>query len=176
LGDIVIMSRTTKIQLVMDIVNDALYDKTKPWNAAFERVEYVTDQPRFRVLLCFVLLTSVLLVYGTSARVVSNLIGLVYPAMTTISLTISPPLWRKYERISEELKARNEKFTYWMTFTAILIAETLFRPVLRIVPFYQMCRTWFFIWCFAPIRENGSAYIYATVIRPSFDRYVIFMD
>lgn len=163
------MASATKIQLAMDIIDGALYDKSKPWDAAFGRAEALTGLPRFKVLLCVILLTSVLLVYGASAEVMSNAIGLIYPAVATISLTVSPPMWRKYDKVSAATEAMNEKFTYWMTFTAILILESLCRPVLRLLPLYQMCRTWFFIWCFAPIRDNGSAYIYDTIIRLRFE-------
>ncbi|XP_008189637.1 receptor expression-enhancing protein 5-like [Acyrthosiphon pisum] len=166
------MASATKIQLVMDIIDGALYDKSNPWNGAFGRVEVLTGLSRLKVLMCVILLTSVLIVYGTSAEVVSNAIGLVYPAVATISLTVSPPMSRKYERVSAATEALNEKFTYWMTFTAILILESLCRPVLRLLPLYQMCRTWFFIWCFAPIRDNGSAYIYDAIIRPQFEHSV----
>ncbi|KAL5242850.1 hypothetical protein ACI65C_010260 [Semiaphis heraclei] len=163
------MASATKIQLVMDIIDSALYDRSKPWDAAFGRVEAVTGLRRFKILLCIVLLTSVLLVHGASAELASNAIALIYPAMATISLTVSPSVWRKYNRVSAAAEAQNEKFTYWMTFSAILIAESIFQPVLRLLPLYQMCRTWFFIWCFAPIKENGSAYIYDVIIRPHFD-------
>jgi len=170
------MASATKIQLVMDIIDGALYDSSKPWDSAFGRVEALTGVPRFKVLLSIVLVTSVLLVYGASAEVVSNAIGLIYPAMMTIYLTISPPIWRKYDRVSAATEAQNEKFTYWMTFTAILIMESFCRPVLRLLPLYQMCRTWFFIWCFAPIRDNGSAYIYDEIIRSRFEPSVDDLD
>ncbi|XP_022169100.1 receptor expression-enhancing protein 5-like [Myzus persicae] len=170
------MASATKIQLVMDIIDGALYDRSKPWDAAFGRAEALTGMSRFKVLLSIVLVTSVLLVYGASAEVASNAIALIYPAAMTISLTTSPPIWRKYDRVSAATEAQNEKFTYWMTFTAILIVESLFRPLLQLLPLYQMCRTWFFIWCFAPIRDNGSAYIYDAIIRPRFELSVDDLD
>ncbi|XP_015365277.1 PREDICTED: receptor expression-enhancing protein 5-like [Diuraphis noxia] len=163
------MASATKIQLVMDIIDSALYDKSKPWDSSFGRLESATGLPRFKLLLCIVLVTSVLLVHGVTAELASNAIALIYPAVATISLTFSPPIWRKYNRDSAAYEAQNEKFTYWMTFTVILIAESIFWPILRLLPLYQMCRTWFFIWCFAPIKENGSAYIYNEIIRPHFE-------
>ncbi|XP_025199357.1 receptor expression-enhancing protein 5-like [Melanaphis sacchari] len=163
------MAKTIKMETVMDAINDALYDRSKPWDAAFGKAEALTGWSRFKVLMCILLVNSVLLVYGANAKVTSNIIGLVYPALTTLSLTVSSSLvWRKYDRVSTADQARNEKFTYWMTFTAVLIAESLCRPVVRLIPLYRTCRTWFLVWCFAPIRHNGSGYIFDMVVRPCF--------
>ncbi|KAF0769088.1 receptor expression-enhancing protein 5-like [Aphis craccivora] len=167
------MTNASKIELVRNIIDEALHDRSKPWDAAFRRAEALTGLPRFKVLLCVVLVTSVLFVYGASAELMSNAIGLVYPAVATVSLIVSPPVWRKYDAVTAAAEARNEKYAYWMTFAAMLIAESLCRPVLRFVPLYQMCRTWFLIWCFAPIRHNGSAYVYDAVIRPCFEHGVV---
>lgn len=167
------MTNATKIELVRNIIDEALNDRSKPWDPAFRRAEALTGLPRFRVLLCAVLVTSALFVYGASAELMSNAIGLVYPAATTVSLMVSPPVWRKYDLVTAAAEARNEKYAYWMTFAAVLIAESLCGPVLRFVPLYQMCRTWFLIWCFAPIRHNGSAYVQDAVIRPCFQHSVV---
>lgn len=167
------MARLTRVELVRGVIDDALNDRSKPWHAAFVRAEALTGLPRFRVLLCVVLVASVLFMFEPTAELMSNVFALVLPAVATVSATVSPlpppPVWRKYDRVTAADEARNEKFAYWMTFTAALIVESLCRPVLRFVPLYQMCRTWFFVWCFVPIRENGSAYVLDAVVRPFFE-------
>ncbi|XP_026811279.1 receptor expression-enhancing protein 5-like [Rhopalosiphum maidis] len=163
------MARLTKVELVRGVIGDALNDRSKPWHAAFVWAEALTGLPRFRVLLCVVLVASVLFMFEPTAELMSNVFALVLPAVATVSATVSPPVWRKYDRVSAADEARNERFAYWMTFAAVLIVESLCRPVLRFVPLYQMCRTWFFVWCSVPIRDNGSAYVLDAVVRPLFE-------
>jgi len=66
-----------------------LHDTSKPWTDLFGRVETRTGVPRLKLLIGFLLATSViLLVFGTNAMALSNAIGLIYPAKATM---ISPP-------------------------------------------------------------------------------------
>jgi len=67
----------------------------------------------------------------------------------------------------------NSRIGWRSSFTMVLIVESICWPVLRLVPLYQNIyrsdRTCFFIWCFSLIQDNGSAYIFDTVIRPCFE-------
>eukprot|EP00102_Acyrthosiphon_pisum_P012024 XP_008181010.1 PREDICTED: uncharacterized protein LOC103308770 [Acyrthosiphon pisum] len=125
------MVRANKVKLVMEIMENILHDTSKPWTNFFGRVETRTGVPRLKLLIGILLVTSViLLVFGTNAMALSNAIGLIYPAKATVSLMISPPKRQNYAPAAAAAEAQNKKFTYWLTFCAVLIVEQFARPAL----------------------------------------------
>ncbi|CAI6351645.1 unnamed protein product [Macrosiphum euphorbiae] len=165
------MVRANQVKLVMEIIDNMLHDTSKPWTDLFGRVETRTGVPRLKLLIGFLLTTSViLLVFGTNyALVLSNAIGLIYPAKATVSLMIWPPKWQNYTPAAAAAEAQNKKFTYWLTFCAVLIVEQFCGFVLFLFPWYLLLRTFFLIWCSTPIRHNGVAFINAKVIYKIFE-------
>ncbi|XP_029344176.1 receptor expression-enhancing protein 5-like [Acyrthosiphon pisum] len=165
------MVRANKVKLVMEIMENILHDTSKPWTNFFGRVETRTGVPRLKLLIGILLVTSViLLVFGTNAMALSNAIGLIYPAKATVSLMISPPKRQNYAPAAAAAETQNKKFTYWLTFCAVLIVEQYCGFVLFLFPWYLLLRTLFLIWCSTPIRNSGAAFINAKVI------YRIFKD
>lgn len=164
------MEKAKQVKLVTEIIDNMLYDTSKPWTGFFERLETRTGVVRLRLLMGLLFATStILVVFGANAMVLSNAIGLIYPAQATVSLMIWPPKWQSYNPAAAAVEAQNKKFTYWLTFCGVLIAEQVFGFVLFLFPSYLLFRTFFFIWCFTPIRDNGAAYIYAKVVDNIFE-------
>jgi len=164
------MIKTKKVKLVTEIIDNMLHDTSRPWTEFFGRLETRTGVARLRLLMGFLLATStILFVFGADAMVLSNAIGLIYPAQATLSLMISPPKWQSYAPAAAAAEAQNKKFTYWLTFCGVLIVEQVFGFVLFLFPWYVLLRTLFLICCFTPIRDNGAAFIYAKIIHKIFE-------
>ncbi|KAL4130753.1 hypothetical protein QTP88_008145 [Uroleucon formosanum] len=164
------MVKANRVKLVMEIIDNILHDTSKPWTDLFGRAETRTGVPRLKLLIGLLLATMViLLVFETGAMMLSNTIGLIYPAIATVSLMISPPKWQNYAPAAAAAEAQNKKFTYWLTFCAVLIIEQYCGFVLYLFPWYILLRTFFLVWCFTPIRNNGAAFINANVIYKIFE-------
>jgi len=133
-------------------------------------METRTGVPRLKILIGLLLAISVILfVFGATAMVLSNAIGLIYPAQATVSLVFSPPRWKNYASAAAAAEAKNKKFTYWLMFSALLIVEQVCGFVLFLFPWYMPFRTVFLMWCSAPIRNNGAGYIFKNVIYKNFE-------
>ncbi|KAE9542572.1 hypothetical protein AGLY_002483 [Aphis glycines] len=159
-----------QVKTVMNIIDKMLHDTSKPWTNFFGRMEIRTGVPRLKVLIGLLLATSVILfVFGATAMVLSNAIGLIYPAQATVSLVFSPPRWKNYASAAAAAEAKNKKFTYWLMFSALLIVEQVFGFVLFLFPWYMPFRTVFLMWCSAPIRNNGAGYIFKNVIYKNLE-------
>ncbi|VVC34765.1 TB2/DP1/HVA22-related protein [Cinara cedri] len=155
-----------KIQMVMEVIDAILRDPSKPWDKLFNWVETRTGVNRFRQLLIMVTGLSFLLLFncGRVAMVISNAIGFMYPAYTTIALMETP------RNPESTVETTNKWLAYWPAFTSILIVEQHFGFILRFVPFYLLSRTLFLVWCIAPIKNNGVAILYAK-LTPYLDLY-----
>ncbi|CAH1737957.1 unnamed protein product [Aphis gossypii] len=159
-----------RVKTVMNIIDKMLHDTSKPWTNFFGRMETRTGVPRLKVLIGLLLATSVILfVFGDTAMVLSNAIGLIYPAQATFSLVFSPPRWKSYASAAAAAEAKNKKFTYWLIFSALLIVEQVCGFVLFLFPWYIPFRTVFLMWCSAPIRNNGAGYIFKNVIYKNLE-------
>lgn len=160
----------SKMNIVINVIENALYDPSKPWTEPLGWVETQTGVNRFRILLVAVLIGSFYLIIGYGATLSSNMIGFVYPAYATLTLMdeMRQPLTTR-AAVKDNKNITNKWFTYWLTFSVILIAEQHFWFILRVMPFYHLIKTVFLIWCFAPLKRNGTVVVYANIIRPLFD-------
>lgn len=160
----------SKMNIVIGVIENALHDPSKPWTEPLGWVEARIGFDRFKILLSAVLIGSFYLIIGYGATLSSNTIGFVYPAYATLTLMDGMRQSMPTRAAVEATKRITIKwFTYWLTFTIILIAEHYFWFVLRLVPFYHLLKTIFLIWCFAPLKKNGANVMYSNIIRPFFD-------
>ncbi|VVC46522.1 TB2/DP1/HVA22-related protein [Cinara cedri] len=159
-----------QVKMVMDVIDATLRDPSKPWDKLFSWVETRTGVNRFRQLLIAVTGLSFLLLFdcGMIATVISNAIGFVYPAYTTIALMETPRKPASYAKSA--VQATHKWLAYWPAFVVILIVEQHFGIILRFVPFYLLFKTLFLVWCIAPINNNGVATLYAE-LTPYLDLY-----
>lgn len=159
-----------KIDMVTEVINGTLRDLSKPWAKPFRWVETWAGVSRYKQLLIVVIGVSflLLLVWGKTAMVISNVIGFVFPAYMTIALMMSS---RKPESHAKSVAmAINKWLAYWPAFAAILIVEQHFGFILRFVPFYLLFKTLFLVWCTTPFKNNGVAILHSKP-SPHLEKY-----
>lgn len=60
--------------------------------------------------------------------------------------------------------------TYWVVFATFSVVEFFSDIIFGWFPFYWLAKILFLVWCFVPIKNNGSMLIYARIVRPFFLR------
>jgi len=97
------------------------------------------------------------LVFSTLAPLVVNLIAFIYPAYKSI------------KALESNDKDDDSKWlTYWVVYGFFSVMEFFADIILSWFPFYFIAKTTLFVWCMAPIKSNGSQFIYSHVILPWF--------
>merc|ERR1712221_30816 len=97
------------------------------------------------------------LVFSTLAPLVVNLIAFIYPAYKSI------------KALESNDKDDDSKWlTYWVVYGFFSCMEFFVDLILSWFPFYFIAKTCLFVWCMAPIKSNGSQFIYSHVILPWF--------
>lgn len=158
-------------------VDAALHDTTRPWHVLFGWAEARSGVHRLKLLMISAAAVCGYMVTGYGTAILSNVIGFAYPAYVTIGMTLQNP---HHAAAAEEqavigtqstaavVPVSSRWLTYWLIFSSILLVEQVCGQVLRMLPFYFLVKSVFLVWCFLPIESNGSAYVYATVIRRYF--------
>lgn len=145
----------SKITLVIEMIDNILHDETMPWDVPFSWAEKKVGISRFRMLLTIICVISMNMIFGIGSNFLSNVVCLMYPAYQTIKIIATQRPLNIFSNIE------NMKWVmYWLVFTAVLIVEQPLEFILALVPLYQLVRTVFFAWCFLPIKNNGSMFIY----------------
>jgi receptor expression-enhancing protein 5/6 len=102
------------------------------------------------------LVVSVLLVcVGYLEKIITNLVGTVYPAFWTI------------KSIESNLDDDKHWLTYWVVFASFSIIDTFSGFLLKLLPFYFFIKISFLIWLFMP-NSKGCYIIYNLVIVKLF--------
>lgn len=90
------------------------------------------------------------------------------------SLSLHPHQQLTTNRIKAIESSRKEDdtqwLTYWVVFAAFSVVEFFSDIIFGWFPFYWLAKIVFLVWCFVPIKNNGSMVIYARIVRPFFLR------
>lgn len=158
---------------ILDTIDNALHDKTKPWNPLFHWAEERIGCNRLKLFFGTLCALTMYLASGRGTMLLGDLIGFVYPAYATVSLTaIRGTTGNVVQQPSGHSVNDTIKWlTYWLMFAAVLIVEQPFNALLRLVPFYCLIKTVFFAYCSLSIETNGSALVYAVIVRRYFAKY-----
>lgn len=62
------------------------------------------------------------------------------------------------------------RLTYWVVFATFSVVEFFSDIIFGWFPFYWLAKIVFLVWCFVPIKNNGSMVIYTRIVRPFFLR------
>ncbi|XP_025418884.1 receptor expression-enhancing protein 5-like [Sipha flava] len=155
---------TSKINLVIDVIDNALNDDTMLWYPLFSWAEKKTGVSRFRLLLVILCVISLNILFKVGLIFISNTVSFVYPAYQTIKILETQwPLWT-FSNIQSI-----QWLMYWMIYSVIMILEQSLKFILVLVPFYQLIKAVFLVWCFLPIKNNGSIFIYSVYLIRSHD-------
>ena len=71
------------------------------------------------------------------------------------------------------LESRNKDddtkwLTYWVVFANFSVIEFWSDAIFSWFPFYWLAKIVFLVWCFAPVQNNGSVFVYNRIIRRFF--------
>ena len=102
------------------------------------------------------LLTSIIFVsIGFLDRIITNIVGTVYPAYWTM------------KSIESKSPDAREWLTYWVVFACFTLIDTLSGFLLKFIPFYFFFKIIFLIWLFMPDSRNCTI-VYNLVIVKLF--------
>jgi receptor expression-enhancing protein 5/6 len=65
--------------------------------------------------------------------------------------------------------------TYWIVYSFLHISDSILELLFSSLPFYNVTKMCFLIWCFAP-QSKGATIIYKRIIEPLFKRYQQHID
>ncbi|KAG5678979.1 hypothetical protein PVAND_008593 [Polypedilum vanderplanki] len=134
-----------------------LNDESKPWTKYLRLLEEKSNVPRSYIFLGIVGFVALYLAFGFAAELICNFIGIMYPAYVSM------------KAVETQDKSDDTKWlTYWVIFGTLTTIEFFSIYITKIIPFYWLLKCIFFIWCMAPIQNNGSIVMYNRVIRPYF--------
>jgi len=122
-----------------------------------EKVEKATGVRRLYIALGLAAFWALYMILGHGAELICNTIGFGYPAYSSI-------IALETSRKEDDTKW----LTYWVTFATFSLVEFFSEIILDFLPFYWLAKCIFLIWCFAPIPNNGSQFLYSRIIRPVF--------
>jgi len=138
---------------VFYLINENVYVPLKLTVLLIDQVNY----EYFAVGL--VVIVGLCIFFGVAAELITNLIGLIYPLISTLAAL--------------EVKVSEQKkwLVYWTIFVSLVLFEEYFFVVVNWVPFYFPAKTVFLVYMMAPA-FNGALVVYDAV-KPYLDKLAI---
>ena len=124
-----------------------------------EKISQATGLPQKSVLQGVMGLMVLFIVFGVGASLLTNVIGVAYPAfMSFVALE------------SEGQDDDKQWLTYWVVFGCFTIADQFAGIILSLIPFYYVLKVAFLIWMFHP-SSLGSMTVYNNFLLPFVKKY-----
>lgn len=120
------------------------------WNDQMELIHQKTGIKGQYVLL-FLIIALIFVSVGVFDRLITNLIGTVYPAYWTI------------KSIESESANTKQWLAYWVVFASFTLIDMFSGFILKFIPFYFFIKILFLIWLFMP-NSQGSIIVYNLII------------
>jgi len=147
---------SAQFQAVLSNVEKKLNEKNK-FTDYLAQAEAKTGVKRLYLVGGAVGVLSLWLVFGYGAQLLCNSIGFIYPAYASV------------KAIESVQTADDTKWLmYWVVFALFSVAEFFSDIFLNWFPLYWLAKCIFLIWCFIPIANNGTNFIYYKFVRPVF--------
>jgi len=146
-------------------INKNLHDQTKPWEPIFKYLQDTTGLERIYIFWGFVASILVWLAFGYAGQLLSNFVGIVYPAYASI-----------HAIESHDVNDDTKWLTYWVVFSGFSIAEHFASLIVGWFPLYWLVKCILLVWLMIPTSLNGSIFLYRTVIKPYFLQYHSIVD
>jgi len=122
-----------------------------------EKAEKTTGVKRLYIAQGILGFITLYMIIGSFAELICNLVGFIYPAYASVNALET-----------RQTQDDTKWLTYWVVFAFFSTIEFFSDIIFSWFPLYWLAKVVFLIWCFLPISTNGSAIIYARVIRPIF--------
>lgn len=114
-------------------------------------------------VICSLLIVIIMVYNGILEKVLTNLVGTIYPLIKTIECL-------------EYNKTESEKrfwLTYWIVFTIFSILDVF--GIMRLIPLYFIIKLVFLIWCYMP-NTMGAKTIYKFYLKIFLEKIEINVD
>lgn len=146
----------------MEKTKESLNSLRSTW---IKQMQIIKDKTGIKGLyVIIVLFISIIFVYmNIFEKLITNLVGTVYPAFYTIK--------------SIESKTEDNKLwlCYWIVFISFSLFDIFSPLIIRLFPLYFLFKIVFLIWLFMP-NSFGCTYVYNLIIKQIFQSYESNLD
>jgi len=145
-------------QQYVDLLDKTLHQKNR-FTDVLAIIEQKTGVKRVQIAQGVMGVVCLYMIFGHFAALICNAVGFVYPAYASIKAIEST----KKEDDTQWL-------TYWVVFAAFSVMEFFSDFIFGWFPLYWLAKIVFLVWCFVPIKNNGSMVVYNKLLKPFFLR------
>lgn len=147
------------LQLYMEKLHKELH-KDNPVTQYLAQAEAKTGVNRVHIVLAGGVLLTLIVALCFGGEFLMALISFVYPAYKSIKAIET-----------DDKDDDTQWLMYWVVYSYVTFCEFFIDMILWWFPFYFTTKFLLFLWCMAPIKQNGSVVLYQNIVKPFFDKY-----